>query len=157
MWNSSKTRFQAWAWTFAVWVMTPSRSKRQAVIWGGRPNAGAMLSNVRGRDCEEGLIVGGVGKYQCKFTLQWWTKRTEFRTLLVSEHVLAGGTPALVAAGEARQMVVHVDVGVLTGESHDGLCNLENGVRLSTAEARRIGCDAEIIPVIERYGLPIDG
>lgn len=74
----------------------------------------------------------------------------------MAEHVLAGGAPDLVAAGEARQMVVHVDVGVLTGELPDGACNLENGIRLSASAARRIGCEAEIIPVIERDGLPID-
>jgi len=45
---------------------------------------------------------------------------------------------------------------VLTGEAPDGLCQLENGAPLSAAAARRIGCDAEIIPVLERDGLPID-
>src|SRR4051812_9019696 len=34
--NSSNICFQAWAWTPAVLVRTPSRSKRQAVICGGR-------------------------------------------------------------------------------------------------------------------------
>ena len=74
----------------------------------------------------------------------------------MAESVLAGGAPGLVVAGAAPQMVVHVDVGVLTGETPDGVCNLENGVALSANVARRIGCDADIIPVIERDGLPID-
>src|SRR3954451_2010311 len=34
--NSSNICFQAWAWTTAVLVRPPSRSKRQAVICGGR-------------------------------------------------------------------------------------------------------------------------
>jgi hypothetical protein len=54
------------------------------------------------------------------------------------------------------QMVVHVDLGVLTGESPDGRCHIDNGPALSTAVARRLGCDAEIVTIIERDGSPLD-
>ena len=85
-----------------------------------------------------------------------WAARRVDALVAMSEHVLSGVAGGLVVAGEARQVVLHVDVGVLTGETPDGLCQLENGAPLSAAAARRIGCDAEIIPVIEREGLPID-
>ncbi|TMC77937.1 MAG: DUF222 domain-containing protein, partial [Chloroflexi bacterium] len=85
-----------------------------------------------------------------------WAARRADALVAISEHVLSGVAGGLVVAGEARQVVVHVDVGVLTGEAPDGLCQLANGAPLSAAAARRIGCDAEIIPVIERDGLPID-
>ncbi|TMD38900.1 MAG: DUF222 domain-containing protein [Chloroflexi bacterium] len=85
-----------------------------------------------------------------------WAARRADALVAMSEHVLSGVAGGLVVAGEARQVVVHVDVGVLTGETPDGVCHLENGAPLSAAAARRIGCDAEILPVIERDGLPID-
>ena len=85
-----------------------------------------------------------------------WAARRADALVAMSEHVICGAAGGLVVAGEAHQVVVHVDVGVLTGEARDGLCQLENGAPLSAAAARRIGCDAEIIPVLERDGLPID-
>ena len=74
----------------------------------------------------------------------------------MSNHVLAGGTPELVTSGATRQLVVHVDVGVLTGESADGRCFIEGGAPLSASAAQRLGCDAEVIALTERGGLPID-
>jgi hypothetical protein len=56
----------------------------------------------------------------------------------------------------AVRMHVHVDLGVLTGETPDGRCHLEDGPALSTAVARRLGCDAEIVAYIERDGSPLD-
>ena len=54
------------------------------------------------------------------------------------------------------RMLVHVDVGVLTGTEPDGRAHLDNGPALSAATVRRLGCDAEIVAVTERDGLPID-
>lgn len=56
----------------------------------------------------------------------------------------------------APHMVVHVDLGVLTGSQPEGRCHLEDGPALSVAAARRVGCDAEVVAIIERDGLPID-
>src|SRR5438309_7974927 len=85
-----------------------------------------------------------------------WAARRADALVAMSEHVICGAAGGLVVAGEAHQVVVHVDVGVLTGKAPDGLCQLANGAPLSAAAARRIGCDAEIIPVLERDRLPID-
>ena len=74
----------------------------------------------------------------------------------MAEHVMSGGATNLVATGESHQVVVHVDVGVLTGETPDGVCQLENSTPLSAAIARRLGCDAQIVPLLERGRLPID-
>jgi len=74
----------------------------------------------------------------------------------MAEHVLAGGATALVGENAIRQVVVHADINLLTGESPDGRCFIEGGAPLSVEAARRIGCDAEITSIIERDGLPID-
>src|SRR5215831_13780289 len=61
---------------------------------------------------------------------------------------------ALVSDPESCQLVVHVDV--LTGEDPKGRCHLEDGTPISAAVARRLGCDAQVVAVTEREGLPID-
>lgn len=86
-----------------------------------------------------------------------WAARRADALVAMAENVLSGGATNLVASGESHQVVVHVDVGVFTGETPEGRCELENGAPLSAAVARRLGCDGEIVPVIERDGLPIDG
>ncbi|HKW07587.1 MAG TPA: DUF222 domain-containing protein [Candidatus Dormibacteraeota bacterium] len=50
----------------------------------------------------------------------------------------------LDGATGGRQLVVHVDVGVLAGDT------------VEAQIARRLGCDAEIVPLIERDGIPVD-
>ena len=74
----------------------------------------------------------------------------------VCDHALAAAPDGLVGDPSAVQVVVHVDVGVLTGEQPDGRCHLEGGTPLSTAVARRLGCDAEVVAITEKDGLPID-
>ena len=85
-----------------------------------------------------------------------WAARNVDALVSMCEHVLAGGAENLITSTAARQVVVHVDVGVLTGEASDGRCYVENGSPLSAGAARRLGCDAEAVPVTERNGLPID-
>jgi hypothetical protein len=85
-----------------------------------------------------------------------WAARNADALVAMCEHVLAGGAENLITSTAARQVVVHIDVGVLTGEADDGRCYVEGGSPLSAGAARRIGCDAEVIGVIERNGLPID-
>jgi hypothetical protein len=54
------------------------------------------------------------------------------------------------------RLVVHVDVGVLTGDDPQGRCHVDDGPSLSASVARRLGCDAEVVAITERDGLPID-
>ena len=74
----------------------------------------------------------------------------------VCDHAMAAGPDGLLSEPGATQVVVHVDVGVLTGEQSDGRCHLEDGTPLSTAVARRLGCSAEVVAITEKDGLPID-
>jgi hypothetical protein len=85
-----------------------------------------------------------------------WAARKVDALVAMCEHVVAGGAENLVTSSAARQVVVHVDVGVLTGEASAGRCSVEGGSPLSAAAARRIGCDSEVVAVTERDGLPID-
>ena len=85
-----------------------------------------------------------------------WAARNVDALVSMCEHVLAGGEENLITSTAARQVVVHVDVGVLTGEASDGRCYVEGGSPLSAGAARRLGCDAEVVAVTERNGLPID-
>ncbi|HEV2035340.1 MAG TPA: DUF222 domain-containing protein [Candidatus Dormibacteraeota bacterium] len=85
-----------------------------------------------------------------------WAARRADALVAMCDHILAGGVDALVKSPAAAQVVVHVDVGVLAGETTEGRCYVEGGSPLSADAARRIGCDAEAVGVIERNGLPID-
>jgi hypothetical protein len=72
-------------------------------------------------------------------------------------HTASGGDPGSSGPQpSAVQMVVHVDAGVLTGETPNGRCHVENGPALSAAVARRLGCDAEVVTLTELNGAPID-
>jgi hypothetical protein len=85
-----------------------------------------------------------------------WTAARADALVAIAEHALAGGPDGLSSAPNAGQVVVHVDVGVLTGEQPDGRCHLENGPSLSRATALKLGCEARIVAITERDGLPID-
>jgi hypothetical protein len=54
------------------------------------------------------------------------------------------------------QVVVHVDADVLSGEATGGRSHIENGPWLSPASVRWLSCDADVVTVTERDGLPID-
>ncbi|MEA2672268.1 MAG: hypothetical protein QOG45_2488 [Chloroflexota bacterium] len=77
--------------------------------------------------------------------------------LVMACHTASGGDPGSNGPRPSPvQMVVHVDAGVLTGGTPNGRCHVDNGPALSTAVARRLGCDAEVLTLTERDGLPID-
>jgi len=78
-----------------------------------------------------------------------WAARRADALVSMAEHVLARGATALVGENTIRQVVVHADINLLTGESPDGRCFIEGGAPLSVEAARRIGCDAEIISVTD--------
>src|SRR5258708_1117678 len=85
-----------------------------------------------------------------------WAARRADALVAMSNHAVGGGAADVVKSAPTRQVVVHVDVGMLTGEETDGRTFMEGGAPLSREAARRIGCDCQIVPVIERDGLPID-
>jgi hypothetical protein len=75
----------------------------------------------------------------------------------ICERWLAAAAAAAPAWGTARAgLVVHVDADTLSGVDAGGRCHLEDGPAISQAAARRLGCDAEVVTVLERNGVPVD-
>src|SRR5215469_13134946 len=92
-----------------------------------------------------------------------WAGRRSDALVAVSEHALGSAPEELVGAPGAVQMVVHVDVGVLTGEQPEGRCHLEDGTPIAAEVARRLVASrkrvpflADIVAITEKDGLPID-
>ena len=102
----------------------------------------------------EGEVDGGAASAERAH--EPWAARRLDALRAVCDHAMAAGPEGLVSNPDAVQMVVHVDVGVLTGEQPDGRCHLDDGTPLATSVARRLGCDAEVVAITERDGLPID-
>jgi len=53
-------------------------------------------------------------------------------------------------------VVVHVDASLLSGAEEGGRCSLEDGQVLPPSVAERLACDAVVVELRERDGLPID-
>lgn len=66
----------------------------------------------------------------------------------MAETVLASGTAAR-QGGERNQVNVHVDAGALAKDDVNGRCELEDGPALAPETARRLGCDASVVPIIK--------
>jgi len=73
---------------------------------------------------------------------------------LCEAFVAAGAREAVVAP--TTQVVVHVDADVLATQTPGGRCRIEDGPWLSPAAVRRLSCDADVVTVTERDGLPVD-
>ena len=63
---------------------------------------------------------------------------------------LAGG-----GTSPGSEVVVHVDADSLTSEQISERCAVENGPALAPETARRLGCDASIVTIVERDGRPL--
>ncbi|HEV3233232.1 MAG TPA: DUF222 domain-containing protein [Candidatus Dormibacteraeota bacterium] len=55
-----------------------------------------------------------------------------------------------------RQLVVHIDAETMIGTANEGRCQLDEGPGVSPDVARRLGCTADIVAVIERDGQILD-
>ena len=73
----------------------------------------------------------------------------------ISEQHLAATSPE-PAVAPTRQMVIHVDSSVLRKQDAYGRCHIEDGPALSPSAARWLACDADVVTITERDGLPID-
>jgi hypothetical protein len=74
---------------------------------------------------------------------------------LLAESFLAHGAAAL-NCGERQQIVVHVDQAVLRQHAA-GRCEFEEGPSIPAETARRLGCDASVITIVEDAdGEPLD-
>ena len=73
--------------------------------------------------------------------------------VLMADTLLAHG-PAQRTA-DRFQVVVHVDTDTLEHGAGHGSCETETGVPLAAETARRLACDAAIVPLLERAGQPL--
>jgi hypothetical protein len=72
----------------------------------------------------------------------------------IAESVIrAGGEPG--AQNTTHRLVIHVDVTTLVDGDPRGRCHVEDGPGLPASVMRRLGCDAEVLAVVERNGVPI--
>ena len=71
--------------------------------------------------------------------------------VLMADTVLAGEPEG--RGGDRHQVVVHVDVAALS--DGEGEAELANGVVIDARAARRLACDAAIVPLLERAGRPL--
>ncbi len=59
-------------------------------------------------------------------------------------------------SGDRHLVAVHVDAQVLAGDA-EGRCELEDGPALAAETARRLGCDAAVVAIVEdERGTPLD-
>jgi hypothetical protein len=72
--------------------------------------------------------------------------------VLMAETVLSVGVRER-SGGDSYQVVVHVDADALASE--DEPCQLDDGPFLHPETARRLGCDASIVRILERDGRPL--
>jgi hypothetical protein len=64
--------------------------------------------------------------------------------------------PEQSTGGARSELVVHVDAGALVAAGDaGGTCHLDGGVGLHPETARRLGCDAGLVRIIERDGRPL--
>jgi hypothetical protein len=59
------------------------------------------------------------------------------------------------SGGDRFQVVVHVDTATLAADAGDGRSELADGAPLARETARRLACDAAIVPLLERDGRPL--
>jgi hypothetical protein len=73
----------------------------------------------------------------------------------LAESFLASG-PKDLSGGDRNQIVVHVDAETFR-HRHAGRCELEQGPSIAAETARRLGCDASVVRILEdAQGEPLD-
>jgi Domain of unknown function (DUF222) len=73
--------------------------------------------------------------------------------VVIAETMMASG-PKPAPGGERHELVVHVDASTLA-DDEDGACALGAGPALHPETARRLGCDASVVRILERDGRPL--
>jgi hypothetical protein len=73
--------------------------------------------------------------------------------VLMAETVLSHGAHA--RGGDRFQVVLHVEAETLAGSADDGRCELADGAPLAAETARRLACDAAVVPLLAKDGRPL--
>jgi Domain of unknown function (DUF222)/HNH endonuclease len=84
--------------------------------------------------------------------LERFTPSNADALVLIARSALRDGLAE--SAGDEHQVVVHVDAATLSHDE-DGACELERGPALDPETARRLGCDASVVRILERDGRPL--
>jgi hypothetical protein len=79
--------------------------------------------------------------------------RADGLVALAETAIASGVEPS--TGGDRNQVVVHVDLGDLVSDDDTTAATLDRGVALPAETARRLGCDAAIVTMIERDGEPL--
>ncbi|MEW6471251.1 MAG: DUF222 domain-containing protein [Actinomycetota bacterium] len=74
-------------------------------------------------------------------------RRADAFVALAESAMAAGMAEGLVR--QVPEVVVHVDVSVLTDDDPSGCCQLDDGPALAPETARRLACDAKLVTIIE--------
>jgi Domain of unknown function (DUF222)/HNH endonuclease len=74
--------------------------------------------------------------------------------MLLADSFLAAGAAGR-NGGDRHQVVVHLDAPTLHGPGRGEKCELDGGPPLASETARRLACDAAIVPLLERAGKPV--
>lgn len=75
--------------------------------------------------------------------------------LVLLADAFAAGEEAERTGGDRYQVVVHVDTTTLRGTERGETCELDADAPLAADTARRLACDAAIVPLLERAGKPL--
>jgi hypothetical protein len=76
-----------------------------------------------------------------------WSHKRADALAVIFESFLAHGAEAM-SGGERHQVVVHVSAETLKGEGGHQ-CEIEHGPAIAAETARRLGCDASLIAIVE--------
>jgi hypothetical protein len=84
-----------------------------------------------------------------------WSHGPERRAdaLVMMADTLLANKPTTRRSAERYQVVLHIDEPTLAGRN--GCCELDAGVGLAPETAARITCDARIVTLLERDGIPV--
>jgi hypothetical protein len=72
----------------------------------------------------------------------------------LAESALASG-PLESSGGERYQVVIHAEAAALWRDHPDGRCRVDDGPSVAADTARRLACDASLVTILERDGMPL--
>ena len=132
-------------------VLTALEASREALrAKRGAPNGGASAETTHIGDAAS-AADDGEDELDPEVTERFTPSNADALVLMARTAIEHG--PAEGAAGE-HQVVVHVDAATLAHDD-EGACELEHGPALSPETARRLGCDASVVRILERDGRPL--
>jgi Domain of unknown function (DUF222)/HNH endonuclease len=129
-------------------ALEASREALRASHGGGQPRGASAeathIGDAAASEAEEGELDAE--------TIERFTPSNADALVLMAHTALSHG--AAESAGGEHHVVVHVDAATLAHDE-EGACELEHGPALAPETARRLGCDASVVRILERDGRPL--